>query len=359
MRVLFLNQYFPPDAAPTGVLFREVADECGRAGHVVDFVDAAQDYRAGQQTGGRMKREFAALRRMLRAGKKRERADVVVSGSSPPCLAVVADRVARRHAARHIHWAMDVYPEIAVELGEVRRGSLVAKFTGWLMGRAYRRCAKVVALDADMAARLRKHGVEPVCIRPWVPKAVLDQSAPDVQPDAEWTWIYSGNLGRAHEWETLLRAQQWIEQRGVDARLVFQGGGPSWPAAQARAAELGLRRCEWRGYAAENELSSSLLRCRALVVSQLPAAQGLLWPSKLALVMSLPRSILFVGPVDGAIAAELRRFPHAGIFSPGDADAVAEWIAARRSGGEIGTPLDARAHRAEALAAWGRVVAGE
>lgn len=359
MRVLFLNQYFPPDSAPTGVLFREVADECERAGHTVDFVDAAQDYRGGQQSGGRMKRELAALMRMWSAGKIRERADVVVSGSSPPCLAVIADRVARKHRARHIHWAMDVYPEIAVELGEVRRGSLVAKLTAWMIGRAYRRCAKVVALDADMATRLRKYNVEPVCIRPWVPRAVLERAVPDLQPDAEWTWIYSGNLGRAHEWETLLLAQQLIEQRGVDARLVFQGGGPSWPLAKARAEQLGLRRCEWRGYAEEGELYSSLLRSQALVVSQLPAVQGLLWPSKLALVMSLPRAILFVGPVDGAIAAELRRFPHAGIFAPGDVSAVAEWIAARRCGGEIGTPLDARAHRADALAAWGRLVAGE
>ena len=106
-------------------------------------------------------------------------------------------------------------------------------------------------------------------------------------------------------------------------------------------------------------MSATLLRSQALVVSLLPAAQGLLWPSKLALVMSLPRAILFVGPVDGAIAAELRSFPHAGIFAPGDADGVAEWITARRRGGEMGVPLDARAHRADALAKWGRMVAGE
>src|ERR1700710_2365616 len=101
MRVLFLNQYFPPDPAPTGILFRELADELVRAGHEVDFVDAAQDYRGGQQKGGRMRRELAALRRMMKAGKSRPRADVVISGTSPPCLAVVADRVARKHRARH------------------------------------------------------------------------------------------------------------------------------------------------------------------------------------------------------------------------------------------------------------------
>ena len=42
MRILFLNQYFPPDPAPTGILFREIADELARRGHEVDFVDAGE-----------------------------------------------------------------------------------------------------------------------------------------------------------------------------------------------------------------------------------------------------------------------------------------------------------------------------
>jgi len=355
MRILFLNQYFPPDPAPTGVLFREVADEFARLGHEVEFVDAGQAYREVQKQGGRMKRELKALWRMLREGCARPGPDVVISGSSPPCLAVVAERVARKHGAAHLHWAMDVYPEIAVELGEVRRGSLVARIAGGAMRSAYRCARAVVALDADMADRFRAHRVEPVCIRPWVPRAVIEAMPAEREPEPPWTWIYSGNLGRAHEWETLLRAQALIEERGVDARLLFQGGGPSWPAAQARAAALGLRRCEWRGYVAEADLPASLLRCEVLIATQLPAVRGLLWPSKLALISALPRGILFVGPVDGAIADELRRLPDSKVFAPGDAAGVAEWIAQRRANPPE-APLEVRARAAEqrneALAAW-------
>ena len=114
MRVLFLNQYFPPDPAPTGVLLRELADELERAGHMVDFVAAREDYRAGQKKGGRMVREARALGRMLLDGLRRPRVDVVVSASSPPCLLVVATLVAAWHRARSVHWIMDLYPEIAV-----------------------------------------------------------------------------------------------------------------------------------------------------------------------------------------------------------------------------------------------------
>lgn len=356
MRVLFLNQYFPPDPAPTGLLFREIADEFVRLGHEVDFVDAAQNYRGTQGGGGRMKRELGALWRMLRAGralKTERRADVVVSGTSPPCLGVIADRVARKHGAAHIHWAMDMYPELAIELGEIRRNSLVAKITGWAMRGVYRRAKKIVALDHDMAARFCGMGVEPVCIRPWVMRRGDDGVDFSANSEAPWTWIYSGNLGRAHEWETLLEAQALLEERSVDARLLFQGGGPSRQPAQIRAEALGLRRCEWLDYAAAEELTASLLRCEVLVASQLPAVRGLLWPSKLALMLTLPRPILFVGPPDGAIANELRAISHAGIFAPGDAEGVARWVAERRAGeGGVSGVQCAETQRRAALAAW-------
>ena len=108
MRVLFLNQYFPPDPAPTGVLLRELADELERAGHTVDFVAAREDYRAGQQKGERMVLEARALGRMLLDGLRRPKADVVVSASSPPCLLVVATLVAAWHRAKSVHWIMDL-----------------------------------------------------------------------------------------------------------------------------------------------------------------------------------------------------------------------------------------------------------
>ena len=355
MRILFLNQYFPPDAAPTGILFREVADEFLRLGHEVDFVDAGQDYRAAQGGGGRMKRELSALWRMLCAGRARPRPDAVVSGSSPPCLGVVADRVARKHGAAHIHWAMDLYPELAIELGEIGRASLVAKIAGWAMRGVYRRAKALVALDEDMARRFRSLRVEPVCIRPWVPQQACVPAGAAGESEAPWTWIYSGNLGRAHEWETLLAAQALLEQRRVDARLLFQGGGPSWKSAKTKAAALGLRRCEWQDYVAADELPASLLRCEVLVATQLPAVRGLLWPSKLALMLAMPRPILFIGPLDGAIAAELRGFAHAGVFAPGDADGVAEWVSGQRVGRTVVPPasvVGAEQQRSEALAAW-------
>lgn len=354
MRVLFLNQYFPPDPAPTGVLLREVADRLATSGAEVDFVAARQDYRAGSSVRGRMRRELVALARMLFDGLRRPRQDVIFSASSPPCLLVVATLLARWHGARSVHWVMDVYPEIAVALGEVRAGRL-ARMIERLMGWCYRRTDLLVALDEDMAERLRRHGVVARLSRPWVSRTVLEQSAPETSPEEPWTWIYSGNLGRAHEWETLLCAQAELEARGLAIRLVFQGGGPSWMAAQRRARELGLRACVWRDYVPEPELRHSLLRAECCAVTQRPEVRGLLWPSKLALVLSLPRRILFVGPPDGAIARELRALPHAAVFAPGAVVDVAQWLereALDNGRVPLATRLDAQSYRDRALGTW-------
>ena len=357
MRFLFLNQYFPPDPAPTGVLLHELATELESAGHVVQRVSAGAAYRGGQAQGGRMRREATALLRILWAGLRAPCAAVILSASSPPCLLVIATLIAKWHRGRSVHWAMDLYPELAVALGEVKEGLLtraLSALTGW----CYRQTDLVVALDADMAAHLwQRYQVKSEIIRPWVfdsilPRLMLLRAAPP-RPLVPWTWIYSGNLGRAHEWETLLAAQQEIEKRDGEVQLVFQGRGPGKEAAQERARAMGLQRCVWRDYADEDLVADSLLACHAGVVTQRTSAQGLLWPSKLSLLLSLPRSILWVGARGGSIASELSSCANAGVFTPGDGVAVADWLLGlKRAEPEVAPALDPLAEKRASLARW-------
>jgi hypothetical protein len=172
-------------------------------------------------------------------------------------------------------------------------------------------------------------------------------------PAAPWRWIYSGNLGRAHEWEPLLAAQRILEDRDPEIRLVFQGGGPARPAAEERARAMNLQRCDWKPYADEDALAASLLACRACAVTQLPEARGLLWPSKLSLLACLPRPIVYVGDPDGAIARELAVRPHTGVCAPGEAGRLAEWLLALKANPPAAYSMEEPAAvRADGLAAW-------
>jgi colanic acid biosynthesis glycosyl transferase WcaI len=397
VRILFLNQYFPPDPAPTGILLKEVADALVEAGHEIIFASAGQDYRAGQQKGSRMKRELSGLWRIWKTGLSAGKIDVVVSATSPPLLVVVGAMIAKLRGARYCHWLFDMYPQLATALGEISNGPPAMIFrmaTRW----AYRSADCVVALDDDMAAMLKRWGAKTRIIPPWIFGTLLEARAKalkavfaeekamargePVTMRTEPVWLYSGNLGRAHEWRTLLDAQKLLEASGTNWRLVFQGGGPAWPAAQAYAKELALTKCDWRPYMPEGELPASLLAATVLVITQRPETCGLLWPSKLALAMSLCRiispspvawhmremgvhmamcqGILWIGPVDRAIARTLKKAGGSGVFPPGDAEGVAKWVQTGEGGGdeELGERTDPRATRDAGIAEWVEIITG-
>ncbi len=325
--ILFLNQYFPPDPAPTGLLLHQIGETMREAGHRVEYVSAGQSYGEKATGPSRLLRELQGLMHILRKGIASSRPDIVFSTTSPPCLLAVATLIARHHRARSVHWAMDLYPELAATLGEISPG--VTRVIRLVMGPAYRAAALVAALDSDMVDRLRKYRIDCLAMRPWV---LFDSFQPDVDLLQQQVrspapvWLYSGNLGRAHEWKTLLDAQALLEKRGSPAILAFQGSGPGWFAAAQYARQIGLKQCTWRDYAPEDCLLTSLLSASVLIATQRPETRGMLWPSKLALLGRLPRPILWVGPGDSAIAEMLRQRGGFAIFPPGSPSAIADWL---------------------------------
>ena len=49
--------------------------------------------------------------------------DVVVTLTTPPLLSLVGMAIQQLRGARHVIWEMDVYPDIAVDLGVIKRNS--------------------------------------------------------------------------------------------------------------------------------------------------------------------------------------------------------------------------------------------
>ncbi|PAW79555.1 MAG: hypothetical protein B9S32_03185 [Verrucomicrobia bacterium Tous-C9LFEB] len=325
MNLLFLNQYGPGDPSPTARLLRDLEADLTAQGHHVAVASASTDYRQRPARGWRRwGREFLGLLRILRrATFTSPRPEVVISFSSPPGLVVLGALVAARHGARSIHWALDLYPDLALTLGELSPGPL-ARSVAHAMRWAYRRTDRVVTLDADMQARLRQKGVESEIIAPWTP--IAEPVTVDATPAATPFWLYSGNLGRAHEWETLLEIQQRVEAQHPTLELVIQGGGAAWREAQAWAAQRGLQRCRWRDYSREETLLADLLKARVLVATQRPETRGLLWPSKLALLLQLPRPILWIGPTDSAAARSVAATADSAVFPPGSSEAASAWL---------------------------------
>jgi glycosyltransferase involved in cell wall biosynthesis len=336
-RFLFVNQFIPPDPAPTSRLLGEVAEALAKRGHEVVFIGHRSRYR-GKKTllGSRALREGLALLRLWWKTATAPRCDAIVFLTSPPLLPIAIWAASFRHrGAKRIHWAMDLYPDVAVALGEVREGSLLHRVTARAMESVYHACDLIIVLDPEMAARVSHGGVRLEIVPPW-PPPVARIEIPPPREGGPFLWLYSGNLGRAHEWRTLLEAQRLLEDEGLEIDLVFQGGGAEREAAQDHATELGLKRCHWRDYAPETELVSSLLGADALVVTQRPETAGCLWPSKLALARIVERPLLWVGATGGSIALTLDGEGET-VLAPGESARLAERLRILAAPGRVST----------------------
>ena len=325
MKFLALNSFAPPDEAPTARLLGDAASELEKRGHEVDFVAILSSYR-DSPNGSRRVREAVSLMKLLWGGITARRPEKVVCLTSPPMLPVVGALVALRHRVPLLHWAMDIYPDVAVALDEVKEGSILERLTRRCASWAYRRCGLIVALDEDMVSIFRdRYQVLAIPLPPWPPKVeVIDNSI--LADGREKIWLYSGNLGRAHEWKTLLDAQKILEESGHDLTLVFQGGGAERSQAQRYSERIGLQKIVWKGYAEEGALLTSLRQADALVATQRPETLGCLWPSKLALASLLDRPLLWIGPPEGSVAKWIGSLPHGHAFQIGDAVGVAKFL---------------------------------
>jgi hypothetical protein len=355
MRILIVNRFIPPEPESSAMLFEDIAAAMRERGHEVVFAGSRREHVEEDDDASsawRIVREWAGI---FWKACLSPRPEVVLTGSFPRGLPVVGRWIARLHRAAHLHWCIEKFPESSVPLRLAQR-PWQAGIWRHVMRRAARRAALVAAVDTEMVAAFSAQRVAAVECRPWAPGAVFEHMPfPPPEPEPPWTWLYSGTLGRAHDWQTLLAAQAELESRRVDATLVFQGGGEAWPAARTRAKDLGLQRVAWRPPVVDAEFCRTLLRSHCLVASQIPELRGLRWPSKLALLLGMPRPLLYVGAVEGATASLVAQHPLGRCFSSGDFRAVADWIEALRLtpvGISFGSTVDVASHRKQALASW-------
>jgi len=135
--VCFLNRVYPPASGATGALLAELTPELvDRGWRVTVLTGPAEGAPASERTeqGVRVERVGAlsftresTLRRGLAyaslfpafVGRALQlpSPDVFVTKTDPPMLKVLGPLLARLTGARTLHWAQDLYPEVAEGVG--------------------------------------------------------------------------------------------------------------------------------------------------------------------------------------------------------------------------------------------------
>ena len=116
---------------------------------------------------------------------------------------------------------------------------------------------------------------------------------------------YSGNLGRAHEFDTFLGAADALRN---DSSVLFLmiGGGVKMEALRRAVAARKLPNFRFLPYQPRVDLADSLAAGDLHLVSLLPRLEGLVMPSKLYGILAAGRPMIFIGDSDGEIARLIR-----------------------------------------------------
>jgi glycosyltransferase involved in cell wall biosynthesis len=353
MHLVFLNQYYPPDAAPTGVMLQAVAEEFARQGHQVTVLCAAGGYAAGPAVEPGTAEEADSAIRIVRIGATKfgrgsfvgklldyasyyagvawrllwmnPRPERIVALTTPPYLSVLARGMSKIRGADHAHWVMDLYPDVMAAHGMLHGNGIVYQILAALArwGFGGRRCAAVLTLGPDMAERvgkLRDDGrVEWVPL--WGGATVTDAAAQSLDlrrtrgwGDEELVVMYSGNMGLGHRFGEILE----MAAGAVGFRFAFYGGGKRRGeiAEYARGhPDCGI---EVHDYAPPEMLTAHLQSADVHLASLDEEWTGTMVPSKLQGIFAVGRPVVFIGGAESSIGRWVRESGGGWVVRPGD-----------------------------------------
>lgn len=339
-KLVFVNRFFDPDESATSLLLTDLARGLADASLRVHVFCSRQLYtnpraclqRREQLHGVTIHR--LPTTRYGRAGLlgrsidyatfyaaafwtllgQLKRGDVVVSKTDPPLICIPVALCARLKGARLVNWQQDVFPEVATILTRPLPrwlDAMLRRLRDWSM----RSAAANVLIGNRMLEYFAQRGIPRAKLRVienWAdgdaiaPKPV-EASALRAQLGLKGKFVvcYSGNLGRAHEFETLVAAADRLRREPAIVFLIIGGGARMEPLRRAVEAR-GLGNFLFLPYQPRAELKDSLAAADVHLASLLPSLEGLIMPSKLYAVMAAGRPLIFVGDADGEIARVLR-----------------------------------------------------
>ena len=379
-RIVFVNRFFYPDESATAQILTDLATHLAASGWDVTVVSSRP--RRGQSEpprlsvlaqvevkpvlsthlGGRSHvgklLDYASfyagalivLWRTVRAG------DLVVAKTDPPLISVAAMLVSARKRATQVNWLQDLYPEVAQQLGAPLVSGVPGRMLTALRNRSLRGAACNVVIGKLMGERLEAHCVPPqqiACIANWADEQAIRPHATSGASfrqrlgysDSEFVVGYSGNLGRAHEAETLLGAAKLLQDHPA-VRFLMIGGGAQNALLRRRAGDLGLSNIRFVDHQPRDALAETLGAADVHWISLRPELEGLIVPSKFYGILAAGRPVIAVACTDGEVAREIDSIDCGLSVEPGDASGFAAAILQLVKNPALGAEMGGRARAA-------------
>jgi colanic acid biosynthesis glycosyl transferase WcaI len=363
VKIVFLNRYFYPDHSATSQMLSDLAFHLAAREQLVHVITSRQRYddsaaalprfevvrgvavhRVWTSTFGRdrlLGRAFDYLTFYLFAAVRLagllRKGDVVVAKTDPPLISVPAAFVARLRGVRLVNWVQDLFPETAERLGLRFAAGPVGACMRWWRNLSLRAAQLNVVVGERMRAVVE--GFVPgstEVIHNWADGSSIRPIAQESNRlRSEWGLEgkfvvgYSGNLGRAHDFGTIIDAAARLrEESGI--LFLFIGDGSQREALERKASAHGLTNVLFKPYQSRTALAESLSVADLHLVSLRPELEGLIVPSKFYGIAAAGRPTIFVGDHEGEVARLIAAHGCGLTVPTEDADALVEAVLSLR-----------------------------
>ena len=324
--LLIVTQFFPPDYAATGQLIQELAYNLGendvqvnvftgQPGYAFDRAKApnkeveknltVRRSRTVKICSKRIRAKALSgiiftLRATLTLLKNGRKNDVVLLTTAPPFLSVAGYIANLFLGLEYICLIYDLYPDAVVELGVTSKDSFITKLWNKTNSLVWQRSKKLVVLSETMKQRITVRHPQVAdkisVIHNWADsdwiKPIQKQEnwfARQHGIDRKFTVLYSGNMGRCHDADTILGTIELLQNEPV--QFVFIGSGTKHELCRQAVKEKNLNNCTFLPYQDKTNLPYSLTACDLALVSIAPGLEGVVAPSKLYGIMAAGKAI--------------------------------------------------------------------
>jgi colanic acid biosynthesis glycosyl transferase WcaI len=329
MRFLLLNQFYPPDVAPTGQYLHDLARSLVGRGHQVKVLCSRRSYNGAKTFPSHEQMEGVEVVRLPASGfgrrgflgriadyasyygllfcaliSEREKPDVILSLTTPPYVGVLAKVATLWHGCRHVHWIMDLYPDVMFAHGMARKEAMLSRFLRLLTRWQFMGADRIFTLGPSMAERISAYCPDhsSVC---WIP--LWSTSEPVAWPDNEpnplraargWAagdvvFLYSGNMGLGHRFTEFLEAAK--QSGNSQVRWAFAGDGKRRAEIEAFAKSNPAARIQFLDSVPYGQLRAHLCSADIHLASMDAVWQGTMVPSKLQGSFAVGKPVLYVG----------------------------------------------------------------
>lgn len=362
--VVLVSQFFHPDTSANATVLSELAVGLADRGVDVSVVTTQPSYASDDRETTAPKREIyegVSVRRLpaTRFNRNdglakrllnelsfffvaflylvvRRRGDVLLLPTAPTFLPI-AGWLLRWRGYRPVPIVMDLYPAMAVALGYLDRTGPLTRLWEWLNRRLYRTASVTVTIGETMAEELRtRYGdIDVEVIHNWEDGAFIEPKeksensfAQDHGFNERFTLLYSGNLGRHHDLESLVEAAAILEDDETlpPFEFVIIGDGAKKEQLQDVVAQRGIDSVRFLPYQPVNLLPQSLTSGDVSIVTMAEGVEGLCVSSKFYSALASGQAVLAISAPNTEIARVVERTNCGVHVEPNSPNRIAESV---------------------------------